>query len=232
LDKRFITRGEFHANVMQICGRSSSEPIDRPEDAITRIETAVLLKSALPPMNTGFAGGLKPPFKDLAALTAEQQAAAALVYHLGLMAESEAGLFEPHRKLNVEEAKWMLCRIQERKQSRKRPVVYEVVNDPETLPPFAPDRTSEMTSEPGLTVRSSEDATYVIISAGERKTGGYRIEPKSIVQGDGRIEILIELIRPAPGMMLLQAITCPQLILRLPKTGQPILLLNPDALLS
>lgn len=232
MNQNHVTREELHTKVMQISGLSSSEVVDRPDETVSRIETAVLLSSTLPPMNTGIAGGLPAPFKDITSLTAGQQNAVARVYHLGIMLGNDAGVFEPHRKLEREEADWILRRAQERIQTRKRPVPYEIITEAEVLPQLVMDKAAESLIEPGVNVVSSEEATYVVISGGERNTGGYSIMPTSVVQGNGQIEILVELIRPEPGAMLLQAITYPQLILRLPRIDQPVVLLNPGELAS
>ncbi|TCP55661.1 S-layer family protein [Tumebacillus sp. BK434] len=232
MNQHHVTRGELHTKVMQISGLSSNEVVDRPDETVSRIEAAVLLSSTLPPMNTGIAGGLPAPFKDMASLTAGQQNAVAHVYHLGIMTGNDAGLFEPHRKLLRDEADWILRRAQERIQARKRPVPYEIITEPDVLPQLVLDRASEALIEPGVTLVNSEEATYVVISGGERNTGGYSIAPTSVVQGNGQIEILVELQRPDPNAMILQAITYPQLILRLPQVDQPVVLLNPGELAS
>ncbi|ASS76382.1 hypothetical protein CIG75_16425 [Tumebacillus algifaecis] len=226
MNKQHVTRNELHTKVLEIGSFAAPDAIDRPNEEVTRLEAAMMLSNMLPAMNSGIAGALKAPFPDITTLTAEQQAAVAHMYHLGLMVGNVAGNFEPHLKLRQDEAVQILHLTQQRLQARKRSVPFEVIHNAEDLPQQVANSAAGAMIDPGFQVVHSEAATYVIVSGGERPTGGYSIEPTSVVQANGQIEIQVELIRPDPEMMHLQAFTYPQLILRLPKLDQPIVLLN------
>jgi len=57
---------------------------------------------------------------------------------------------------------------------------------------------------------------YVLISAGEKKTGGYTIENVVLIGDDDEIEVTADLRVPAEGSPVTQAVTYPNVLLRIP----------------
>ncbi|KEO81093.1 protease complex subunit PrcB family protein [Tumebacillus flagellatus] len=110
------------------------------------------------------------------------------------------------------------------------PIPYEVITDLSTLPPNVQDTASALQGTSGAVTVDSGDSTYLLLSAGERSTGGYAITVAGVNETDVRIEVTVGLTTPAPGTMLLQAITYPQLAVRFARTVKPIVVLNPEAL--
>ncbi|MFD2171789.1 protease complex subunit PrcB family protein [Tumebacillus lipolyticus] len=110
------------------------------------------------------------------------------------------------------------------------PVPYEVVTRAKDLPQAVIDCADRAMFTPGLQVLSEGDATYAILTASERPTGGFTLEPVSAIAGESGVELTVKLVRPKPGMMLLDAITYPQLILRFSNVSLPVVLLNQEEL--
>lgn len=58
-------------------------------------------------------------------------------------------------------------------------------------------------------IQGEEDSQYIFIGLGERRTGGYGIEIKSVEDVEGRIAVVYKERKPEPGAMLIQVITYP-----------------------
>ncbi|ATW26538.1 stalk domain-containing protein [Candidatus Formimonas warabiya] len=72
----------------------------------------------------------------------------------------------------------------------------------------------------GLHFITQQDSTYVIISGGEKPTGGYKMVVESVtLTAPGKAYISSLLLKPAPDMLVTQAITYPHAFIRL-KTDQ------------
>jgi len=223
-----IERMTFIARVTEIAGRVPQASIgsgNGQNPYVTRLEAALMMAEVMPPVNLGIAGGLKPPYQDIGTLTPAQADAVSKVYHLGILVDGD-GSFDPYRHVSEQEATHAFSLMQERVQGSKQPVPYEIVTDPSSLPQEVRDAAQAAQGTSGLVTVRTPDATYAILSAGERTSGGYSIEIRSVVQGNGQIEILVNLIEPDPDAFTIQVITTPQVILRLAPTDQPIIVVN------
>ncbi|PWK05045.1 protease complex subunit PrcB family protein [Tumebacillus permanentifrigoris] len=236
-----VTRIEFLEELNKI---GLSPTVDGNQaDTITRAEAAVILADALPPLNTGIAGGRPAPYHDLNTLNPVQQAAVSTLYSLGIMVGDDQQLFHGEQKLTHEELDLIVERTRARLQSApsfpsgpiSKPTPapsYEVSTDLSALPPDVQDRAIAVQGTSGAITTDSGDSTYLILSAGERYTGGYVITVENVTETDSRIEVTVGLQTPAPGGFALQAITYPQTVLRFPQTVKPIVVLNTEALTS
>lgn len=68
----------------------------------------------------------------------------------------------------------------------------------------------------GITVKKNTDnSAIVLISGGERKTGGYGIGLKGISENNGVIEVDYEVISPSKNDIVTQAITYPIMLVKI-----------------
>ena len=225
----FVTLGEWVKEVERVTGTTQKQ-YENSTRQVSRVTACVLLAQALPGLNTGIAGNLMPPYRDLDSLTAEQKDAVRYLYHTGIMFGYDDNTFKPNQPLAANESSEIAARALQRVQAKKQPVPYEVIEDTSTLPIETSPGLLPEQGRPGLTVVQSGDGTYAIVTAAEKPTAGYQIVPDSVVQGKGRIEILVRVEAPAPDQMVAQMITYPQLILKFAPTTQPIVVVNPEIL--
>ncbi|KIQ93483.1 hypothetical protein LH47_02427 [Anoxybacillus thermarum] len=66
-----------------------------------------------------------------------------------------------------------------------------------------------------------EDATYVVIHLGERKTGGYGVEVIDVRYEKGKAIVSYKERKPAPDAIVTQALTYPKVAIKI-KTSVPI----------
>ncbi|MCX7570023.1 protease complex subunit PrcB family protein [Tumebacillus sp. DT12] len=99
---------------------------------------------------------------------------------------------------------------------------YEVIEDLSALPQEVQQGLQGKQQSEGLTVVEAEGATYALLSLGERPTGGYTIEVQQVIESAGRIEIHAKVKEPAAGLSVIQMITYPALVVKLPETGKPV----------
>jgi hypothetical protein len=93
-------------------------------------------------------------------------------------------------------------------------------------PEFIQNKLNEIKQKGGVTTVSDEEHTYVLIALGERKTGGYDVkilgaEEKQDPSGS-YIVVKAKETRPAPGDMVIQVITYPTAVYKIPKTTLPV----------
>ncbi len=105
--------------------------------------------------------------------------------------------------------------------SVSQPVAYQVVSAP--YPQQVAAVWQDVRKQGGHQVVHTDDATYVVIGAGQRPTGGYTLAVDSVQQGeDGSLVVRVHENKPSPGAMRTQVITYPTVVISLPKTSQPI----------
>jgi hypothetical protein len=63
---------------------------------------------------------------------------------------------------------------------------------------------------------NSEEASFILVSAGEKKTGGYSIENIVLTGNENNVEVTADLHVPAEGSPVTQAVTYPNVLLRIP----------------
>lgn len=70
----------------------------------------------------------------------------------------------------------------------------------------------------------TEEKTYVVITRGEMRTGGYDIKVLRVDDADDHILIAVQYINPLPDQMVIQMITYPYVIIELDPTEKEILI--------
>lgn len=224
-----VTRMVFLEELNQIGLRAKMD--GEQGDWISRAEAAVVLAGALPPMNTGIAGGLPAPFADLNTMTLVQQQAVSTLYALGIMV-GDGQLFHGELKLTRSELGAITQRTQARLGALPGTEVtgYEVITDLSTLPQEVQETALSLQGKVGAVTQRSGEDKYLILTAGERYTGGYAIEVTNVAETAGRTEVTVSLTAPGPDEIPLQAITYPQTVVRFAKAVKPIAVVNGEAL--
>lgn len=94
----------------------------------------------------------------------------------------------------------------------KPPVAWEARQD-DDLPADVRRWVEEHQSEVGIFRRTSGKATYILVSWGERRTGGYSVKVEDVrAVGDGALVLAVELTDPRPGEEASQAVTHPHAV--------------------
>ncbi|MFZ5826080.1 MAG: protease complex subunit PrcB family protein [Bacillota bacterium] len=81
---------------------------------------------------------------------------------------------------------------------------------------------------PGGAAKYVDGTLYLMVSGGQRNTGGYAVEIKSAEMKEGTLYVSAVLHSPQPGQMVTQAITYPKAYARLdlPGSGEPGVIVN------
>lgn len=94
-------------------------------------------------------------------------------------------------------------------------------------PEWIAQKLEEMKRQGGVQVLSDELYTYVLLALGERPTGGYSIEvidaSEQEVNGERIVIVRAKEIKPTPDMMVIQILTYPVAVYRLPRTNLPVI---------
>lgn len=75
-----------------------------------------------------------------------------------------------------------------------------------------------------ITSFDHEDFTYILLSVGERPTGGYELNINSVIGTKEAITINGELVTPAKEEMVIQVITYPHQLIRIKRDERPIVI--------
>ncbi|MDR5659433.1 protease complex subunit PrcB family protein [Serpentinicella sp. ANB-PHB4] len=78
--------------------------------------------------------------------------------------------------------------------------------------------------EEGAFKFDDEEYTYILISAGERRTGGYSLNTMSITGDNKHLNVKAKLIEPLPSSMVVQVITYPSQLVRIEKDNREVVL--------
>lgn len=76
--------------------------------------------------------------------------------------------------------------------------------------------------EENHTIVKTNQRTYVIITRGEKRTGGYGIDISSVEEKDNVIYILVKYMDPDPEDIVIQTVTYPYIIVELEETEKEI----------
>lgn len=76
----------------------------------------------------------------------------------------------------------------------------------------------------GYLVFHGENKIYVVITRGEVPTGGYKIELDSIEEFEDKVVVYLKYSEPDPGLIVIQVISYPILIIELDKTEKEIII--------
>lgn len=92
-------------------------------------------------------------------------------------------------------------------------VTYTQLSETEA-PPAVGEALNQMREQPGNRALVVDGVTYVLITAGEKPTGGYQVQISDVNEVGGRIVVNWRLSSPAPGTMTTQALTYPYSIIK------------------
>jgi hypothetical protein len=70
--------------------------------------------------------------------------------------------------------------------------------------------------------------TAVVIFLGQRNTGGYSVKIDSITERNGQVIVNYQVMEPAPGQPVTQALTTPGIVVTIPKTDKEIIFQERD----
>lgn len=101
-----------------------------------------------------------------------------------------------------------------------------MMTQPNTYPPYVEAELDLIRATGGTKIVSDQAYTYVLLALGERRTGGYSIEIREVDQllkaNQPVLVIRAKEIKPDPDAMVIQVLTYPTLVYRLPLTTLPI----------
>ncbi len=76
----------------------------------------------------------------------------------------------------------------------------------------------------GTFVKTAGDRTYILVTWGEKRTGGYVVKIDSIVQKGNRIEVVVDYQKPKG--MAIQVLTYPYDLVSIPATADKIVFIK------
>ncbi len=97
---------------------------------------------------------------------------------------------------------------------------YEIIEDVDALPENVKEKVASLKKERGYFVFTPEDYAdrekiYLLVSSGEKPTGGYAITVKSVSEEDAVLHVLVEETEPAADEYVIQVLTYPLVVLEL-----------------
>ncbi|GAA4710076.1 protease complex subunit PrcB family protein [Brevibacillus fulvus] len=96
---------------------------------------------------------------------------------------------------------------------------YEIVKGP--YPAEVTEAMKQLRPSGGDRLVRADGKFYLVISLGQRPTGGYSLQLQKMDQlANGEWQITVAEQKPQPGMMTTQVITYPTLVIALPDNGQ------------
>jgi hypothetical protein len=116
-----------------------------------------------------------------------------------------------------------------------KPIIpaYEIIDKTDLLPVEIAEIIDPLKSRRGYFVfktqeNSSEKEVFVLISSGERPTGGYFIEVKTLSFKNGTLEVVVEEKEPDTEGGVIQVITYPWVLLKIFDSYENVTVLNQD----
>lgn len=104
--------------------------------------------------------------------------------------------------------------IKEQQEFKEGNNPFEEIEDESKMPQEIKDAIEKYKMQRGFFSYKSDGALYVLITAGEKNTGGYDIKVKSVKCIEGTTKIVVEETEPAKGAMVIMAITYPYTVIR------------------
>lgn len=99
---------------------------------------------------------------------------------------------------------------------------FEVLEQTADLPSEVKEWYDGTYPQGGLFSRTHEGQRYILLSAGERPTGGYAIEDFSLTGTASTIEVRAKLVSPGPNQAVTQALTYPHLLVKIPADNREL----------
>ncbi|GGK27692.1 hypothetical protein GCM10010965_20660 [Caldalkalibacillus thermarum] len=93
-------------------------------------------------------------------------------------------------------------------------------------PRWIEEKLEQIRKKGGVLTVSDDTHTYILLATGERLTGGYSIKvldaEERVENGKAYILVKAKELKPAPDAIVIQVITYPTAVYRLPKTDLPV----------
>jgi len=91
------------------------------------------------------------------------------------------------------------------------------------VPPEVAEWAEANLGQPFTGSKTSGAWSYIMISAGEKPTAGYKVEIVNIMDdGRGKLTVRYRVSGPQPGQMAAQVITCPHVLARIPASSAAV----------
>lgn len=99
---------------------------------------------------------------------------------------------------------------------------YKIINESEAPQPVK-DWLNKNKYKEDYAVIHTEKHTFILITRGEKKTGGYGLELTKLEKQDNKIAVFVEYTDPKPDQVVIQVVTYPYLIVKLEKTDEELI---------
>jgi len=106
-------------------------------------------------------------------------------------------------------------------------IEYDILDNSD-LPEKLANIVDTMKKEKGYINLREEDYNFIVVSSGEKMTGGYLIEVNSVEHLEKSARIIVTETSPEEGSIVTEAITYPHIILRLPMAIEEVIVVNED----
>lgn len=107
-------------------------------------------------------------------------------------------------------------------------LAYDVINPNELEDGDIKDWYEEKYMVEGLYTKAADDGKYVLLAAGVQNTGGYSVEITSVEGNEEEVVVEAKLNVPSKDMMVTQALTYPNILIKIDDTTREVVLGNFD----
>lgn len=218
-----ILASDFVHLLQKVTGGALKETDPVPAGELTRSQAAAWVY-ALTRFNTGIAGNLPSPFRDVTERTPSWDAIS-YVYHTGIMGGDGISFF-PQAWLTWGQTAVILDHVLQRMPQMATPLDYDIITDP--LPESVYTLVQKNRTKAGVYSISENGYRYIVVAGGEKPTGGYTLSVDGMWETKGAVYVRTTLHVPAPGEMVPQLITYPCAIVRIQDTKKPVYWLSSE----
>jgi hypothetical protein len=216
-----MEREEFVKLLSQMTGKEPSRSDGEKDGGFTRAEAAKWV-AAFTDLNTGVAGHYPPPFVDLPQ-AADVADAIRYVYQTGIMA-GDGTRFYPDERLTRGQAAVVLEHVLMRVRQMAKEIPFtNVTND---LPAAVQSLADAHKTKAGLYSLTLDGYRYLVVTAGEKPTGGYSLFIDHVYETPGAIYLSVQERSPEPGTFVPMMITYPLAVIKIQETDKPVYLLE------
>jgi sporulation protein YlmC with PRC-barrel domain len=105
---------------------------------------------------------------------------------------------------------------------------YKEIKDTSSLPKNVEIFIQSMKKQRGFTNFRDENTNILVISSGEKTTGGYGIDVESVKEVGGIVEVVVKETTPEKGSVVTEVLTYPFIILKMPMTLESFKVINTE----
>lgn len=107
-------------------------------------------------------------------------------------------------------------------------IPYKEIKDTSSLPKNVEIFIQSMKKQRGFTNFRDENTNILVISSGEKTTGGYGIDVESVKEVGGIVEVVVKETSPEKGSVVTEVLTYPFIILKMPMTLESFKVINTE----